>query len=115
MQIVLKLFLIRSHNGLANNLLVLEKNQLNDFDFKNLTGNAHWNNATNKYGSNTDLIRLDGGKVRGQFWSAHVECGSTSAVLQTLEQIDVIKRLIDKYPEAMALATDHDGKISSNY
>nr|XP_049696557.1 dipeptidase 1-like [Helicoverpa armigera] len=42
-----------------------------------------------------------------QFWSAFVPCATQNkdAVQLTLEQIDVIKRLVDKYPQYLQFAT----------
>lgn len=52
------------------------------------------------------------GMIGGQFWAAYVPCESQhlNAVQLTLEQIDVIKRLIDKYSNFMKLATSSAGK-----
>jgi membrane dipeptidase len=54
----------------------------------------------------TDLPRLRKGQVGGQFWSVFVPCPKnesdflqTDGVRDTLEQIDVTKRLIDLYPD----------------
>lgn len=99
-----------SHNDVPNNLHLHEGNSLENFDFRNLTGNAKWNAATNEYGSHTDLDRLDEGKVRGQFWAAYPECDAVNPVGRTLDQIDVIKRLIEKYPERMEFVTKSEGK-----
>jgi membrane dipeptidase len=48
-----------------------------------------------------------------QFWSAYVPCGSQylDSVQLTLEQIDVIIRLVERYPKYMQLATSAEGKI----
>src|SRR5438132_12635613 len=49
----------------------------------------------------TDLPRLRRGGVGGQFWSAFVPASTRKegvAVKQTLEQIDVIHRMIRLYP-----------------
>src|SRR6186997_2251581 len=49
----------------------------------------------------TDLPRLRKGGVGGQFWSAFVPASTRKegiAVRQTLEQIDVILRMIHTYP-----------------
>jgi membrane dipeptidase len=47
---------------------------------------------------------------------AYVSCDSQykDAVEQTLEQIDVIKRLIQKYSDHLELVTTSDGKIKVN-
>jgi len=48
-----------------------------------------------------------------QFWSAYVPCGSQylDSVQLTLEQIDVIHRLVDKYPNQMQLVTSAQGEV----
>lgn len=50
----------------------------------------------------TDIPRLKAGGMGAQFWSAYVDADTMDtgdAVLQTLEQIDVIHRMIRRYPE----------------
>src|SRR5690606_32842429 len=56
----------------------------------------------------TDLARLRKGRVGAQFWSVYVPSNDdeSEAVVQTLEQIDVMKRLIARYPDDLALATN---------
>lgn len=56
--------------------------------------------------SHTDLPRLKEGQVGGQFWSTFVECPDisslddpTHSVRDTLEQIDVTKRMIAHYSD----------------
>jgi membrane dipeptidase len=59
----------------------------------------------------TDIPRLRRGGVGAQFWSAFVPCSSAQkgeAVRLTLEQIDLIHRLIRAYPETFALAQTAD-------
>src|SRR5439155_12268505 len=57
-----------------------------------------------------DLPRLRAGGVGGQFWSGYVSCefNGDSAVSATLEQIDVVRRLVDAYPGRLALASTVD-------
>lgn len=47
-----------------------------------------------------------------QFWSAYVPCDTQykDAVRQTLEQIDVIHRMCQKYPETFMFASSSEGK-----
>ncbi len=54
----------------------------------------------------TDLARLKAGKLSAQFWSVYVpgELGSGFAKVQ-LEQLDIARRMIAKYPEALLFAT----------
>jgi membrane dipeptidase len=49
--------------------------------------------------------------VTFQFWSAYAPCSSQhlDAVQLTLEQIDLIRRLVLLYPQHMALVTTADG------
>jgi membrane dipeptidase len=72
----------------------------------------------------TDLPRLRQGGVGAQFWSAYVPVESRkkgTAVRETLEQIDIIHRLVRRYPESLELATSTEeilrihkqGKIAS--
>ncbi|MBW3555076.1 MAG: dipeptidase, partial [Gemmatimonadetes bacterium] len=54
----------------------------------------------------TDLERLRRGMVGGQFWSVYVPAGAVAegAARVQLEQIDIAKRVIERYPEAFELA-----------
>lgn len=55
----------------------------------------------------TDFPRLREGGVGGQFWSVYVptRLEGGDAVQATLEQIDVVRRLVSKYPDTLQLAT----------
>jgi membrane dipeptidase len=72
----------------------------------------------------TDIPRLRAGGVGGQFWSAYVPAETMrtgGAARQTLEQIDLIYRMVERYPETFVLARTADdiershaeGKIAS--
>jgi membrane dipeptidase len=72
----------------------------------------------------TDIPRLRQGGVGAQFWSAFVPSESMkdgSAVKKTLEQIDVIRRMVQAYPDTFEMAYSADdierihknGKIAS--
>jgi membrane dipeptidase len=54
----------------------------------------------------TDIPRLRAGGVGGQFWSVYVpvEMQGPTAVRATLEQIDVVHRMVRKYPDTFELA-----------
>ena len=98
-----------SHNDLPGNIYRFEKDQINNFDFdSNLKLNPKWG-GTNR--SHTDLPRMKEGKLGGQFWVAFVNCFTNykDAVERTIEQIDVIKRLINKYPKDLKYVTTADG------
>ncbi len=75
-------------------------------------------------GMHTDIPRLRQGGVGAQFWSAYVPAESRkkgTAVRETLEQIDVIHRMVRTYPDTFELALSVDdilrirkqGKIAS--
>jgi membrane dipeptidase len=71
----------------------------------------------------TDIGRLRAGGVGGQFWSVYVpaDLQGQTAVTATLEQIDIVLRMMRKYPETFELALTADdverifkkGKIAS--
>jgi len=73
--------------------------------------------------THTDLPRLLRGGVGGQFWSVYVpaELQGEAAVVATLEQIDLVRRLAARYPGALELAFSAadvkrimaDGRIAS--
>ncbi|OQE22014.1 hypothetical protein PENFLA_c013G03435 [Penicillium flavigenum] len=60
----------------------------------------------------TDILRLQAGSVGAQFWSAFVPCptpeeqeqGCVVQLHKTLQQIDLIHRLIEMYPDSLVLA-----------
>ncbi len=53
----------------------------------------------------TDIPRLRAGQVGGQFWSVFVPTGIEPAVAVqlTFEQIDLVHRLVDRYPDTFQL------------
>ncbi|KAJ9595557.1 hypothetical protein L9F63_013266, partial [Diploptera punctata] len=100
--------LIDGHNDLAYNMKLILKNQINEFDFNcYLQHNPKWNCSS----CMTDIKRLNDGQVGAQFWSAYVPCSTQyhNAVEETLEQIDVIKRFVHKYPKQLELVTTANG------
>ena len=74
----------------------------------------------------TDIPRLTAGGVGGQFWSVYVPSPGPSddparPSRSTLEQIDIVHRMMARYPQTFALALTADdveriqkqGKIAS--
>ena len=71
----------------------------------------------------TDIPRLRAGRVGGQFWSVWVptDLKGSDAVQATLEQIDLVKRMVATYPADFQMAytaadirrIHHAGKIAS--
>jgi membrane dipeptidase len=55
---------------------------------------------------NTDIARLRRGMVGGQFWSVYVSADlpELEQVEQTLEQIDLVKQIVLRYPDTFELA-----------
>ncbi|KAG5638792.1 hypothetical protein H0H81_010021 [Sphagnurus paluster] len=120
-------------------LTVLDKAPIIDghIDLPVLTRALYANNVTaidleSPMPQHVDIPRLRKGKVGAFFWSVYMECPlpededndfltPTWSVRDTLEQIDVARGLIDKYPDTFQLATGtediraaiHDGKIAS--
>ncbi len=60
--------------------------------------------------THTDLPRLAAGGVGAQFWSVFVPADfqGEAAVTTTLEQIDLVRRLVARYPDALELALTAD-------
>ncbi|KAM0417082.1 hypothetical protein ACHAPT_012920 [Fusarium lateritium] len=89
--------LIDGHNDFPFMLRLELKNRIygGQFDF------------SNRLLGHTDLQRLRQGLVGGQFWSVYVDCDERQThfedpswiVRDTLEQIDVTRRLVQKYPD----------------
>ncbi|MFG2265037.1 dipeptidase [Streptomyces sp. NPDC048720] len=69
----------------------------------------------------TDIPRLRAGGVGAQYWSVYVPSDRPGAVPATLEQIDCVRQLIDRYPADLAPALTaadmeaarQDGRIAS--
>ncbi|WP_438828031.1 dipeptidase [Streptomyces tropicalis] len=69
----------------------------------------------------TDLPRLRSGGVGAQFWSVYVPADLPEPVPATLEQIDCVRQLLDRYPADLAPARTaadmeaarRDGRIAS--
>jgi membrane dipeptidase len=61
-------------------------------------------------GTHTDIPRLVQGGVGGQFWSVYVPArlAGDTAVTAVLEQIDVVHRLVRRYPSRFELALTAD-------
>ena len=58
----------------------------------------------------TDMARLHQGRVGGQFWSVYIpsEVTGDAAIRETIEQIDLVKRMVKAYPNDLALAGTAD-------
>jgi len=107
--------LIDGHNDAPWAIRSRVSNHLADFDFrdtKSVDRPMH-----------TDIRRLRAGGVGGQFWSVWipVELDHAEAVVTVIEQIDLVHRLTEKYPDDFELALTavdvmrihREGKIAS--
>lgn len=109
------------HNDVPIQLRGRFNNQINDFDFADTTdtGDSHASGRP----MHTDIARLREGKVGAQYWSVYVPASldEPEAVQMTIEQIDVTKRLIARYPDALQYVETADqveaamaqGKVAS--
>ncbi|MBL0769257.1 dipeptidase [Sphingopyxis sp. DHUNG17] len=82
-------------------------NMINDFDFRDTTDTAKPDAEKPLIAMHTDISRLRAGRVGAQFWSVWVPATTdeAKAVQQTIEQIDVIRRMAARYPADLALAS----------
>ena len=109
------------HNDVPEQLRERRKDLLGDFDFRDTSGTADPVNS--RLAMHTDLKRLRAGHVGAQFWSVYVDAKlhEPQAVKATLEQVDVMKRMIARYPgdmqycetAACAEAAFKSGKVAS--
>lgn len=96
------------HNDVPEQLRDRYRNVIGAFDFNN--GHAVPPNAWGAAALHTDLPRLHQGRVGAQFWSVYVSASlpGPQAVVATMEQIDVMKRLIARHPDSLTFATTAD-------
>ncbi len=64
----------------------------------------------------TDMARLHAGKVGGQFWSVYIDAAVTGdrAIRETLEQIDIVERMIAAYPNDLSKARTADDIVRAH-
>ena len=94
------------HNDVPIQLRSRLGNRINDFDFRDTLDTAR----DGRSAMHSDLLRLRQGKVGAQWWSVYVSASlpEPEAVQATIEQIDVTKRLIARYPDDLQLALTAD-------
>jgi membrane dipeptidase len=97
--------LIDGHNDAPWAIRSRVRNQIADFDFNDTTGLER--------PMHTDLARLRKGGVGGQFWSVWVppELEGADAVVAVLEQIDLVHRLVSRYPDDLEIALTADDVV----
>lgn len=98
------------HNDLPNQLRARRGNMLDHFDLHDTTNEPAIPGRPDRAVMHTDLPRLRAGKVGAQWWSVYVSSSLSEpeAVEAVLEQIDVTKRLIDRYSDDLTLALTAD-------
>ncbi len=91
--------IIDGHNDLPFELRELVNYDLDAYDIGQRQSRTH-----------TDLVRLAEGGVGAQFWSVFVPAGwaGERAVTATFEQIDVVRRIVARYPDRTVLADTAD-------
>ncbi len=91
--------LIDGHNDLPWKYREKAQRDLSKMDIRQLQPQLH-----------TDIPRLKEGGLGGQFWSVYVPATlqGTAAVRTTLEQIDVVHQMLQRYPETFQLALTAD-------
>ncbi len=97
--------LIDGHNDVPWQYRTRVRNHLDEIDFRDTTGLDP--------PMHTDLERLRRGGLGGQFWSVYVPTSfdGPGATHQVLEQIDVVHRLVARYPEELEMAYTADDII----
>ena len=108
--------LIDGHNDLAWEIREAQGGRVEAIDLTR--GTDRWPRPLQ-----TDLDRLRRGHVGGQFWSVWIPADVTGprAVEMTLEQIDIVRRMVAAHPRELALAGDaaavrriaREGRIAS--
>lgn len=93
-------FLFDGHNDLPWQLKIKGQSSFDILDIGKSQPTLH-----------TDIARLKAGGVKAQFWSVYVSADTDQtgdALLQTMEQIDVVHRMVRRYPDTFELADTAD-------
>lgn len=97
--------LIDGHNDIAE--------QLAENYHRDITGLASGSDQRPDHPLMTDMARLHAGRVGGQFWSVYIDGTITgdAAIRETLEQIDIVRRMIAAYPNDLEQAFTADDVV----
>lgn len=104
-RILKKTPLIDGHNDIAEQL-----QEEHGFSVANLaSGTDKWP----KHPLMTDMARLHAGRVGGQFWSVYIDGTYTGdeAIRRTIDQIDIVDRMIAAYPNDLERALTADDLV----
>lgn len=101
--------LIDGHNDLPWEIRVHFGN-VDNIDLNADTSNLRDKDDNSKVSLMTDIPRLRSGRLGAQFWSVWIPASITGpeAVMTTLEQIDVVRNMVDKYPKTFEMAYTAD-------
>jgi membrane dipeptidase len=97
--------LIDGHNDIAE--------QLAENYQRHIDGLASGTDQRQPHPLMTDMARLRAGRVGGQFWSVYINGALTgdAAIRETIEQIDIVRRMIEAYPNDLELARTADDVV----
>src|SRR5437763_8280273 len=97
--------LIDGHNDIAE--------QLRENHEMKVEGLASGTDQWKSHPLMTDMARLHQGRVGAQFWSVYIpsEVTGDAAIRDTIEQIDIVKRMVKAYPNDLALAGTADDVV----
>jgi membrane dipeptidase len=104
-RILKKTPLIDGHNDIAE--------QLADNYQRSIEGLASGTDQRQPKPLMTDMARLHQGRVGGQFWSVYIDGThmGDAAIRETIQQIDIVRRMIDAYPRDLELARTADDVV----
>ena len=104
-RILKKTPLIDGHNDIAEQLAENYK--------RSIEGLASGTDQRSPKPLMTDIARLRQGRVGGQFWSVYIDGTITgdAAIRETIQQVDVVRRMIEAYPEDLELAATADDVV----
>lgn len=109
------------HERVKRAIGILEKYPLVDghndlpWQYRKFTKNKVFTSETNLTSGwpaiHTDIPRLRRGKLGAQFWAVFAHCNGSykDVVRQSLDQIDVIKKFVKRYPETFEFVTTAQG------
>jgi membrane dipeptidase len=86
----------------GHNDLMWTMRDLNGYDF------AAYDVGERQAQTHTDLPRMREGGMGAQFWSVFVPSRADDPVRLTLEQVDAVTTMVERYPDRLALATTAD-------
>ena len=97
--------LIDGHNDIAEQLAENYK--------RTVVGLASGTDQWKPKGLMTDMARLHQGRIGGQFWSVYIDGTITgdAAIRNTIEQIDIVHRMIEAYPNDLEFARTADDVV----